>query len=167
MSDLAKVVDQAYAGYDAPDQPLAAYAGLVGAYGLAFSAFVVATATGKIRLPKRIAPLDLALVGLATHKLSRLIAKDEVTAIVRAPFVRYKGAGPAPGEVREVPRGEGLQKAVGQLVTCPDCLTPGVAAVGLLGLAFAPRTTRFVASIFAVVAVSTWLNTALDRAEKG
>lgn len=166
MSEATSVIERAYGGYDAPDQPLKAYAALVGLYAVAFGAFATAVATKRLRLPSRISVEDALLLGVATHKLSRLIAKDEVTAVVRAPFVRYEGRGDAPGELAEVPRGEGMRKAMGELVTCPDCLAPGVATAGLLGLSVAPKATRFVASIFAVAAVAGWLNAAYDHARK-
>ena len=47
-------------------------------------------------LPERVSAADLALVAVATHKLSRLLAKDPVTSPLRAPFTRFAGtSGPA------------------------------------------------------------------------
>ena len=34
--------------------------------------------------------LRFGLAGVATHKLSRLVAKDRITGIIRAPFVSFK-----------------------------------------------------------------------------
>src|SRR3954447_22426822 len=111
------------------------------------------------RLPERFTAGDLALLTVGTHKLSRLIAKDKVTSPLRAPFVRYEeDAGPS--EVSESPRGSGMRKAVGELISCPFCIAQWVAAAGLVGLAFAPRLTRFVASVFAIVAGSDFLQIA-------
>ena len=42
-------------------------------------------------LPERVGAPDLALVTVATHKLSRLLAKDPVTSPLGAPFTRYAG----------------------------------------------------------------------------
>ena len=47
---------------------------------------------------------DLVLIGTASYKLSRLIAKKKVTAFVRAPFTELEGKG-GPAELEEKPRG--------------------------------------------------------------
>ena len=47
-------------------------------------------------------------------------------------------------------RGTGVQKAVGELITCPFCLDQWVATGFLAGLVAAPRATRWLASAFAV-----------------
>jgi len=46
---------------------------------------------------------------MATHKISRLITKDKVTAFVRAPFTRFQEAA-GHGELEEEARGEGLRR---------------------------------------------------------
>jgi Protein of unknown function (DUF1360) len=63
------------------------------------------------RLPKRIGAGEIVLLGVATHKLSRLIAKDTDTSPLRAPFTRYEG-GAGVDEVSETPRGEGPRRAL-------------------------------------------------------
>ena len=50
-------------------------------------------------LPERVDAGDLVLVTVATHKASRLIAKDRVTSTARAPFTRFEDDA-GPGEVR-------------------------------------------------------------------
>jgi hypothetical protein len=131
-------------------KPLGSYALMAGAFNATLGTFIAAR---RDELPERIEPYDLVLMGAATHKLSRLIAKDKVTSAFRAPFARYEGsAGPA--EVSEEPRGSGMRLAIGELVTCPFCLGQWVAAGFMCGLVTAPRSTRFVASIFATLGVS-------------
>jgi len=77
---------------------------------------------------------------VATHKLSRLIARDPVTSPLRAPFTEYRGpAGPA--ELREDVRGQGARKTIGELVTCPFCTSVWVATGFTAGLIYLPRTT--------------------------
>ena len=66
------------------------------------------------------------MLGIATHKLSRLITKDWVTSPFRAPFTKFKEADGV-GEVTEEARGTGMQQAIGELVTCPWCVGPWVA----------------------------------------
>lgn len=142
--------------------PLGGYAAILGAYALGVGgAFWTLDRAG--RLPERIDGGDLLLLGVATHKLTRTITKDWVTAPLRAPFTEYQGSGIA-GEVSERARGRGLRKAVGDLVTCPFCSGPWVAGALLCGFALAPRLTRAVASTFAVVAVSDFAHRAYEAA---
>src|SRR5882724_11935717 len=70
------------------EQLLAEYATLLGFY-IAGVAVLTGIAMEKSRLPRRFSLLDLALLGIATHKLSRIVAKDRITSILRAPFVSY------------------------------------------------------------------------------
>ena len=59
---------------------------------------LAARATGR-PLPHRPAVTDVVLLSVATHKLSRILAKDAVTGPMRAPFARYRapaGAGELP-----------------------------------------------------------------------
>ena len=104
-------------------------------------------------------------MGVATHKLTRLITKDWVTAPLRAPFTEYKESAGG-GEVIEKSRGEGLQRAIGDLVTCPWCSAPWVAATLGFGFVFAPRVTRFVSGIFAGVTVSDFLQHVYEAAKE-
>ncbi|MFL5825271.1 MAG: DUF1360 domain-containing protein [Thermoleophilaceae bacterium] len=152
-------------GYSAEPKPLGSYAVLAGGFNAALAGFIAARRRSGRDLPERIGPGDVALMGAATHKLARLIAKDKVTSFARAPFVRYEGdAGPS--EVDESPRGSGLRLAVGELVSCPFCLGQWVAAGFAAGLVSAPRTTRFVASIFAAHAIADGLNVVYKLGEE-
>lgn len=162
VQDEAREVRRQYAG-DA-DRPLGSYVGTLGAYGtlVAGLSALVARRGG---FPERIDGRDLALVGVATHKLSRLIAKDSVTSPVRAPFTRYKGRSEA-SEVEEQPRGHGAQHAVGELISCPFCTSQWVATAFCFGLALAPRPTRFAAGLFATVSISDALQFAFARAQQ-
>src|SRR5207244_11720732 len=109
--------------------------------------------------PERCPPVDLVLLGVATHKYSRLLAKDRVTSFLRAPFVRYEGEA-GPSELSEAPRGQGLRRAVGELVNCPFCLGMWVASGLGLGFVAAPRVTRFVAGVGTALAVADFLHLA-------
>jgi uncharacterized protein DUF1360 len=140
------------------EQLLAEYAMM-----LAFYVASVATLTGvaleRGQLPKKFSLLDLAALGIATHKLSRIIAKDRITSILRAPFVNYIRSAGA-GEVEEEPRGRGIQRGIGQLISCPYCMAPWCATALGFGLIFAPRATRFFAAILGTVAISDFLHRA-------
>ena len=105
------------AGYKGGEEmPLGSFAALVGVYGAAFGGFLLALNRSGRKLPEQVSARDLLLLGVATHKVSRLITRDWVTAPLRAPFTTYEGTAGA-GEVREKPRGHGMQRALGALFT--------------------------------------------------
>jgi uncharacterized protein DUF1360 len=143
-------------GYADKPIPLKSYAALATAFNIALA---TGLATTKDDLPERFSPLDLVLLGVATHKYSRLLAKDRVTSFLRAPFVRYEGdAGPA--EVSETPRGQGPQRAIGELINCPFCVGLWIASGLGVGFVAAPRVTRFLAGVGAALAVADFLHLA-------
>src|SRR4051812_32632076 len=86
------------------DRPLAAYGGLTAAFGVALAAAMACLHAAGRELPERPRASDLLLAAVATHKVSRLLAKDRVTSFVRAPFTRYQEAA-GHGEIEEQPRG--------------------------------------------------------------
>lgn len=141
--------------YGRPLEVLGGYTGIMAVYLAAMSG-VVWRLHSRRRLPKRFAAGDLALVAVATHKLSRTISRDSVTSPARAPFTHFEGAS-APGEVKEKVVATGMQKAVGELLTCPFCMDQWIASGFVTGLAAAPRVTRFAASVFAVRACADLL----------
>jgi hypothetical protein len=142
-------------------RPLGGYAAILAAYA-AGSAGLGLLVRRKRALPERPSLGDLALIAVATHKLSRMISKDTVLGSLRAPFTVFREAAGA-GEVNEDVRGRGARHAVGELVSCPFCLDQWVATGLTFGLLLAPRATRQIASIFAVVAASDTLHLAYDR----
>jgi hypothetical protein len=146
------------------EQLLAEYAALLAFY-IASVAVLTGAAIERKRFPKRFSLLDLALLGIATHKLSRIIAKDRITGILRAPFVSYIRSAGA-GEVEEEPRGCGIQRGIGQLISCPYCIAPWCATAVAFGLVFTPRATRFFAGILTSVAMSDFLQRAYLAAKE-
>ncbi|MBV8219327.1 MAG: DUF1360 domain-containing protein [Solirubrobacterales bacterium] len=152
------------------ERPLLDHAVLVGVYGTAVAGLSLLVRRRRRGIPERIPAQDLALLSVATHKLSRLLAKDTVTAPFRAPFTRFKGAG-APGEVNEEPRQDPpVRHAVGELVTCPFCMAQWVGTGFLFAYLLAPRATRAAASLFTMVAASDALQyayTALGESVDG
>src|SRR5438067_13315786 len=97
--------------------------------------------------------------------MSRIVAKDRITGILRAPFVSYIRSAGA-GEVEEEPRGRGMQRGSGQLISCPYCMAPWCATALAFGLGFAPRVTQFFAGILASVAASDFLQRAYLTSKK-
>lgn len=149
-----KKAESLLAGYSAKKRPLGGYAVLVGLFTLALGSGLAAAETSDDEQPGW---SDLLLLGIATHKLSRIATKDLVTSPFRAPFVKFKKSAGA-GEVEEEARGAGMQEAVGDLITCPYCMAPWIASAFVFGFQRAPRATRVIGSIFAITAGSDFLN---------
>jgi hypothetical protein len=156
IADRAAEVKRRYAR--GGDPPLGSHLLLLLIYNLAAGVFLLRRARSR-GLPERIEAGDLLLAGVATHRLSRLITKEKVTAPLRAPFTEFQAKG-GPAEVEERPRGRGLRRAVGELLVCPFCMAQWVATALLAGLLAAPRATRLVCSIFSVVAIGDFLHLA-------
>src|SRR5688500_1524645 len=120
-------------------------AGLGGVSGLA---------AARRRPLQEFAPIDLAMLGLATFKASRTVARDKVTSFVREPFVEgeaYDGEDEKPTHESE------LRQAIGELVTCTRCigtwLGAGLASTQIL----APRTGRLLTTVLAAGALNDFL----------
>lgn len=126
------------------------------AYGCVVAALGLVVRRSDRELPERFEVGDLALVAVATHKLSRLVAKDPITSPLRAPFTRLSGQS-AEAELQEEVRGTGSRKAFGELISCPFCISQWVATSFSFGLVFAPRATRWIMSVFATVAGADFL----------
>jgi hypothetical protein len=60
----------------------------------------------------------------------------------------------------EEPRGRGIQRGIGLLVSCSYCMAPWCATVLGFRLVFAPRVTRFFVGMLATVAMSDSLHRA-------
>jgi hypothetical protein len=155
-----------YGGYAEPDErpPFAAYAAFATVFNAALAGAVVAAKRSGRDLPERVEAQDLVLIGAASHKLSRLVAKKKITSFVRAPFTELQGKG-APAELEERARGEGLRRAVGELLTCPYCLGLWASGAFHAGLLFAPRATRFSASVLTAMTISDFLQIAYRAVE--
>jgi hypothetical protein len=165
VDTLTREARDAFASYAPPHErpPFRSYAAAVAIFNSAFAgALLAAKRSG--RLPERIGTEDMILVGTASHKLSRLVAKDKVTAFLRAPFTEYQGRG-GPAEVEERARGEGVRRVLGELLICPYCLGLWTSGAFHAGLLFAPRATRVVASTLAALTLSDFLQIAYKAAE--
>jgi hypothetical protein len=153
-------------GYAEPGErpPFAAYATFATVFNAALAGAVVAAKRSGRDLPERVELQDLVLIGAASHKLSRLVAKKKITSFVRAPFTELQGKG-GPAELEEKPRGRGLRRAAGELLTCPYCLGLWASGAFHAGLLFAPRTTRFSASVLTAMTISDFLQIAYKAVE--
>jgi hypothetical protein len=151
---MAEPGSNAPASHD-KERPLGAYAALTALFGAGLFG-LLAWSTSRQRLPGRVSAADTLLIGLATHKLSRIAAKEPIAATLRAPFTEEARA--RSGKVKEVARGTGLRRALGELVTCPYCLAPWIAGGLLAGYTVSRPAARFVATLFSTVAVSDLAN---------
>jgi hypothetical protein len=137
------------------DRPLSGYVSLMSVYA---SGTLAAAAAARLlgRSAPRISPWDATQLAVATHKVSRMIAKDPVTSPLRAPFTTYEGVS-APSELHEEVRGHGFKHSAGELLTCPMCLAQWVATAFTAGLVLAPGPTRLALATFTAVAGSDFL----------
>lgn len=146
------------------DRPLGSLAVISATY-----ASLVAVGAWRLRgkpLPEHVNFGDVAVLSVATHKLSRIVAKESVTAPLRAPFTELQG-GAGAGEIHERVRGTGLRKAIGELVTCPFCLSVWVATALAFGYVLAPRLTRLTAMVLTAVTGADMLQFAYVRLKDG
>ncbi|HUP57947.1 MAG TPA: DUF1360 domain-containing protein [Bdellovibrionota bacterium] len=107
--------------------------------------------------------VDLFMLGLSTHKLSRIATKAVVTSPFRAPFTRfqeYLGY----GEANEEPKAEGgFQEAVGELVSCNYCADPWIALGMLYAFDGAPARARLAMKFFSAVALADFLHVSYEK----
>jgi Protein of unknown function (DUF1360) len=151
----------------APDRdiPVRSYAALMSVFLALATAFAAWFRGSGRKMPDRIDGKDLALLTVASHKASRMIAKDRVATPIRAPFTRYDDEA-GPGEVSEQPRGSGPRRAIGELLVCPYCLGMWTSATFVAGLLVIPRFTRWVASVLVAFFGSEVLQIAYKKAEE-
>jgi hypothetical protein len=164
---VTETLAEPYAGYAPAEErpPLAAYATFATVFHAAMAGAVAAAKRSGRDLPQRVDAGDIALIGTASYQLSRLVSKKKITAFVRAPFTELEGKG-GPAELDERPRGSGMRRALGELLVCPYCLGLWASGGFHAGILFAPRTTRFSASVLTAMAVSDFLQVAYRAAEK-
>ncbi len=146
------------------DRPLGGYVRTMIVYAGTTGSLALLARSRGVRLPNTVPVGDVALLTVATYRLSRLISKDAITSPLRARWTRFV-APAGPGEVVEDARGTGSGHAVGELLTCPFCLAQWVAT----GLVFAylakPRLTRWVAVTLTAVTGSNLLQFVHARVE--
>jgi hypothetical protein len=162
VEGAAKATVEGYAPGE--DRPLGPYLVLTGAFGALFGGALLAARSRGLQVD-RPGATDVLLAGLATQKVSRLLAKEKATSFIRAPFTRFEE--PAGyGELEEAPRGTGMRYAIGELLVCPYCLAQWVAAGFGVGWVYAPGTTRLLAAIWSAQSVADAAQLAYSAAEQ-
>ncbi len=148
-------------------RPLAGDLGAMGVYlGLVSAAGAAVRASGR-ELPERIPAGDALLLTVATFRLARRIAKDPVTAPIRAPFTQFQGPSGHAEIAEEVREHGGAKHAVGELLTCPFCLAQWVGTGFVFGYVTAPNATRLAALTMTMVAGSDVLQFVYDAIQNG
>ena len=147
---------QAAAYRNGQERPLGGYVALISIYTAGTLAAGGAARLLKRPAPKDLSPWDVLQLTVATHRLSRTLAKDPVTSPLRAPFTQYEGLS-GPSELHEEVRGSGLRHSAGELITCPMCVAQWVATGLCVGLVLAPAPTRLALSTFTAIAGADFL----------
>ncbi|MET9760724.1 DUF1360 domain-containing protein [Streptomyces sp. NPDC006372] len=123
------------------DRPLGGYLGAMAGFAAFTAAWTTAVRRHGRPLPDRPEPWDVVLTSVATFRLSRLLSKASVTSPLRAPFTRYVGP-QGPAELHEEAQPEQGRHTVGELATCPFCMSVWVASALTAGRLLWPRATR-------------------------
>jgi hypothetical protein len=130
---------------------------LIGFFITIFITFISSAQKKKSWKPVEIKPLDIAILGLSTYRLGRLIAYDRVADPLRKPFTRtvpdQTGAG-----MSVEPRGKGIRQAIGQLLSCPICSGTWIAAGLVYALQALPNPTRVFLAIMSSTGIAELLN---------
>ena len=137
----------------AEQPPYRAYTLIMGTFMAGLGA-VSGVAAAKDRPHFEMAPIDLALLGLATFEASRTVARDKVTSFVRDPFVEGKAYD---GEDEKPTHDSEMKQAIGELVTCTRCIGTWIGAGLAATQILAPRTGRLLTSVLAAGAVNDFL----------
>lgn len=152
-------LSNSFRGY-APSErvPLTGYGAALLVYGVTLSLALRVAGRRKVRTRWS----EIALLGLATHKLSRIVTKDFVTAPLRAPFTRRQESEGA-AEVHDEPRGGALRRSVGYLLTCPYCFGVWISTGLTAALLVRPAQTRFFLTMLSADTVSDFMHLGYAR----
>ena len=104
-------------------------------------------------------PFTLFILGIATYRAANLISNEEITKVLRAPFVKEVKED---GKLVEEPKESGPKGAVGSLIYCSSCTGVWVACVIFYSYILIPTVTLIVALILTLSAVERFLTTTFD-----
>jgi hypothetical protein len=98
---------------------------------------------------------ELPTLGMATFALSKVVAREKIGTWVREPFVEEDAERKPRG-----PRGEGVRRALGELLTCTRCVGAW-AALAVVGLRVtSPPAGRLAATVLATSGANDFLQAA-------
>ncbi|MFJ5995213.1 DUF1360 domain-containing protein [Streptomyces sp. NPDC092370] len=133
------------------DRPLGGYLAAMAGFAAYTAVWTTVVRRSGRPVPERPEPWDVALTSVATFRLSRLLSKAAVTSPLRAPFTRYVGP-QGPAELQEEAQPEQGKHTVGELATCPFCMSVWVASTLTAGQLLWPRATRTAMGTLAALA---------------
>lgn len=165
LQERLRRLREAYAPHDY--RPLGGYLAAMGVYTSVTLGMAAIVRLTKRPVPERVATSDVVLLSIATHKLSRVVAKDAITSPLRAPFTAFEkpiGRGEVMEQVRD--QGSTARHALGELLSCPFCLAVWISTLLTGGLVIAPRLTRLVSTALTAIAVSDFLQMAYAAAHR-
>jgi len=145
---------------DKQTQERATYLTLTGMFLTAFALF-----SSRHRRKSDIASLksrDLVMLGFATYRLGHLISFDKVTEPLRLPFTETKMDDFGAAMTVEA-RGEGVQRALGELISCPICSGTWIAAALVYGLNLFPGPGRILVTIMGAIGMGEVLHALTEQ----
>jgi hypothetical protein len=95
------------------------------------------------------------LLGVATQQVARTLTTDRVTSAIRSPVTE--------GEGQRTPTGQGIQRALGELLTCRYCVAPWIALGFTAAFVRFPAQTRIACEVLSVASISDTLNRGYAR----
>ncbi|GAC1637896.1 MAG: hypothetical protein NVS4B2_26900 [Chloroflexota bacterium] len=147
-------VESPHPAPEAPQRPYRYYALFIAVYNALFGVFLLLYRRSREPLAQ-VSSLDVALLGMATLRLSKAISEDEITQVVREPLVDQSGD-------QASPQGEGLRYALGKLILCPTCTGTWVAALLTYALHLFPRQTRPFLAVMSASGISQFSDALLS-----
>ncbi|MDQ3733381.1 MAG: DUF1360 domain-containing protein [Actinomycetota bacterium] len=170
MSQVDEVLDaledEADAYRNGADRPLGGYVLVMATFAAVVAAAAGLAVATKRRLPAGPGAWEVLLLAAGTHKLSRMMSKNSVTAPLRAPFTRYVDNGGPAEVIEEVRATNGWRHAVGELVSCPFCLDVWIATGFTIGHVFAPRATKLVLGALTALTGAEFLHLLYAKAQQ-
>ncbi len=127
---------------DFEEDTKSSYALLTGLFNLVLALFCWR------KRPEQLGRKDWSLLVLATFRMSRLVAYDNVMQTYRSPVVETVPHDSGAGETTQAKAGTtGTKRALGEMISCPICNGTWIAAGLVYGLHLAPRFTRTLMTI--------------------
>ena len=146
---------QAQRRQDLP-QRRAIYLTLIGLFLGVFVTFASREGRGRRGSRPPIGPFDVVLLALSTFRLARIVAFEQVAEPIRAPVAESEPDGGTE------PKGQGVRKALGELIACPLCIGVWISAALTYGMVLIPKPTRVFTTIFAAAGAAELLNYAVS-----
>lgn len=116
---------------------------------------------GRKKKAKALKPIDLAMLGLSSYRMGRLVSYDLVFQNYRAPFNKTVPDPTGAGDTVE-PAGTGWRCAIGELIACPICAGTWISAGLVYGLQLLPGPTRVLMTIMSATGLAELANAATE-----